>query len=185
MFTRAQLVGLRVAFVVGGSIAGFAFCQAWYRTVEGRASVWLVRMIAGKSHAALAAHAEILVRPLHGPAFLAIITPSCSATASILAIGCLASLAPRLGRGRRLVATSVALGTVAIGNILRISLSVLAGVRAGVASLVLFHDWVGGVMTFVYTLGGYVLLLYVLLPRTGRPVIADTHEVSEEAHVPA
>jgi exosortase/archaeosortase family protein len=158
-----------VGFVVGGSIAGFALCQAWYRTVEARASVWFARRFVASRHVLVVPHGKISVVPVHGLPFIAVITPSCSATASILAIGCLASLTPRFGRLRRVVATGVSLATVAGGNVLRISLSVLAGVHAGISTLVLFHDWVGGVMTFVYTLGGYVLLLFLLLPRHRAP----------------
>jgi exosortase/archaeosortase family protein len=176
MLTRAQVVTLKVAFVVGGSIAGFVLCETWYRTVEASVTVRLVRRIAGHGAAAVTtAGTSIAVFPHHGPTFIAIITPSCSATASILAIACLAALAPRFGRLRRLFATAVALLAVAAGNIVRISLSVLAGVHAGISSLVLFHDWVGGVMTFVYTLGGYVLFLFILLPDR-RKAAAREHQ---------
>jgi exosortase/archaeosortase family protein len=167
-----------VLFVVGGSIAGFALCQHWYRTVEARLSVALVNHLVSGHHAAVATiPTEIAVRPHHGLAFFAIITPSCSATASILAIAALASLSPRFGRLRRLVATAAALVAVAAGNVARISLSVVVGVHSGISSLVLFHDWVGGVMTFVYTLGGYVLLLFILLPDTRRSPAGQRKEV--------
>jgi hypothetical protein len=62
------------------------------------------------------------------------------------------------------VATGAAVGTVVAGNILRISASLAVGLVAGRTSLVLFHDWVGSMFGFGYTLGGYVLLLYLLLP---------------------
>jgi exosortase/archaeosortase family protein len=181
MLSRSQVVFLKVLFVVGGSILGFALCQAWYRTLEAHLSIAVVRYFQGSRSAAIGSIPHsIAVRPDHGSGFLAIITPSCSATASILAIACLASLSPRFGRLRRIVATTLAIAAVALGNIARISLSVIVGVHRGISSLVLFHDWVGGVMTFVYTLGGYVLMLFILLPdrrRAGAPF--------EEAHVAA
>ena len=73
------------------------------------------------------------------------------------------------------------MAAVAAGNIARISLSVIAGVHSGISSLVLFHDWVGGVMTFVYTLGGYVLMLAILLPNTAKQAAAS--RAAKEDHV--
>jgi len=173
VLSRTQVVFLKVLFVIGGSILGFILCEAWYRSLEARLSIDVVRYFQGHQSATLGSIPHsIAVRPDHGSGFLAIITPSCSATASILAIGCLASLSPRFGRLRRLIATVVAITAVAMGNIARIALSIIVGVHRGISSLVLFHDWVGGVMTFVYTLGGYVLMLVVLLPnrrRSGAP----------------
>jgi exosortase/archaeosortase family protein len=177
VFSRAQIIGLKVLFVVGGSIAGFALCETWYRGIEAKASVAVVRFFEGPRAAAVtSARTSIAVVPHHGVSFVAVITPSCSATASILAIACLASLSPRYGRLRRVAATVVALLAVAVGNIARISTSVIAGVHAGISSLVLFHDWVGGVMTFVYTLGGYVLMLFILLPNTRKRRTPDRSE---------
>jgi exosortase/archaeosortase family protein len=117
---------------------------------------------------------SILVLPYHGIAFRALITPSCSAAASLLALAFLSSLSPRYGPGRRFVATAAALLMVAVGNIARISLSVLAGLFSGVSSLVLFHDWVGGIMTFVYTLGGYITMLMILLPGDDEDAAASS-----------
>jgi exosortase/archaeosortase family protein len=169
VLSRSQVVFLKVLLVVGGSILGFALCQGAYRTLEAQLSIRVVRFFQGHQSASLGSIPHsIAVRPDHGSGFLAIITPSCSATASILAIGCLASLSPRFGRLRRLIATLAAIAAVALGNVARISLSVIVGVHRGISSLVLFHDWVGGVMTFVYTLGGYVLMLAILLPNRRR-----------------
>src|SRR5215469_1815425 len=115
MVTRNQIVMLKVLFVVGGSIGGFALCQHWYRTLEARASVAIVHHLAGRNSASVAGVPTMIsVRPLHGPGFFAVITPSCSATASILAIACLASLSPRFGATRRLVGTVAALVAVAL-----------------------------------------------------------------------
>ena len=67
-------------------------------------------------------------------------------------------------------------GTLAVlaGNLMRIAASLSAGTWAGRACLVLFHDWVGTMFTFASILGGYVLMLYVLLPdRQPTPALAD------------
>jgi carbamoyl-phosphate synthase large subunit len=141
--------------------------------LEAEASAGLLRLCGagGVSVAAGSGSAITVVPDSHAP-FRAIVTPSCSALASGLAIGALASLAPvrrRRDRTRRLVATGAAVGTVVAGNILRIAASLAVGLVAGRTSLILFHDWVGSMFGFAYTLGGYVLLLYLLLPSDPSP----------------
>ena len=53
------------------------------------------------------------------------------------------------------------------GGFLRICSSVVVGLYAGKPSLVLFHDWVGGMIGFAFTLGGFVLMLWMFLPARG------------------
>lgn len=168
MSTRSRRVLLRMAGVIAVCGFGFLLLQHPARHLEAEASAGLLRLCGagGVSVAAGSGSAITVVPDSHAP-FRAIVTPSCSALASGLAIGALASLAPvrrRRDRTRRLVATGAAVGTVVAGNILRISASLAVGLVAGRTSLVLFHDWVGSMFGFGYTLGGYVLLLYLLLP---------------------
>src|SRR4029077_1564261 len=92
---------------------------------------------------------------------IAVLTPSCSSLGSMLALLCLALLIP--GGGRRWPAVVAAVGAVVIGNFIRITVSLLAGVLIGEPGLVLFHDWVGGAFGFAYTLGGYMLMLWIVL----------------------
>jgi exosortase/archaeosortase family protein len=175
--TRAHGAALRALFVVGGSVVGFALLQGWFRRIECRLANLTLDLLPGQAHTRLSTEASIIVFPLHDSPFRAIVTPACSSLASVLAIGCLASVAMPRSR-RRVVACVAATAVVVIGNVLRIALSTGAGIVAGRASLVLFHDWVGGVMTLVYTVGGYVLLLWLLLPAGGAgsalaPAVAD------------
>lgn len=90
-------------------------------------------------------------------------------------MGCLASILPRMRPWRRSLATVAAGAVIFVGNLARIAGSVGIGVLAGVWSLVLFHDWVGGVMTFVYTVSGFVVMLLVVLPKDP-DVAAGTNE---------
>jgi carbamoyl-phosphate synthase large subunit len=103
------------------------------------------------------------VVPISGRPFQAVVTPTCSSLSSVLAIVGLGSLCPP--SRRRTAAVLAAVATVAAGNVVRIAASVAVGVAAGRGSLILFHDWVGSVFAFAYTLGGYILLLSVLLSR--------------------
>jgi exosortase/archaeosortase family protein len=109
--------------------------------------------------------------PGHSP-FRASVTPSCSCLSALLALGYVAGFLPRKSRWRRLPAVVAAMVAVAGGNVLRIAASLGIGLVAGRASLVLFHDWVGSVFTFAYTLGGYMLMLYLLLPSRTEPSTA-------------
>jgi len=74
------------------------------------------------------------------------------------------------------VALAAAATVIFAGNIVRIAASVAIGAVAGRGSLVLFHDWVGSAFALAYTIGGYVLMLWLLLPADAAPVTG--HEVT-------
>jgi exosortase/archaeosortase family protein len=153
----------RVGAILLAATAGFLLLQYPARVAETRLTSWLLRWIgAGNVH--VVRGASILVLPHGHPSFRAVVSPSCSCLASLIALVCLASITPRQFRGRRPAALGAALATVAIGNILRLTGSIAVGYLAGPTSLVLFHDWVGSVFTFVYTLGGFILMIYLMLP---------------------
>ena len=109
---------------------------------------------------------SILVVPYHHASFWVTLTPSCSALAPALAVTCLASMMPR-ATSRRFLAIGAAVVAVVVGNFVRISSSVVVGLYAGRSSLVLFHDWVGSMIGFAFTLGGFVLMLWILIPARG------------------
>ena len=167
MSSRVGLVALRIALVLLATGIGFVFLQAPSRHVEAWAAASLVEL-GDRGKVQMATDTSIVVYPDRGSAFRALVTPSCSAVSSVLALACLASVSGRAARARTLGAVSLAVATVALGNVVRIAASLVVGVYAGRAALVLFHDWVGSVFAFAYTLGGYILMLYVLLSGGGR-----------------
>jgi exosortase/archaeosortase family protein len=152
--------------VVAACIAGFVLLQHDVRVGEAHAVAGLLAAVgATGTHVVLGTNVQVL--PDHPDTLVASITPSCSSLASLLAISCLA-IVGRSGMPRRMwPALLVALAVIAIGNVVRMAASLGVGVVAGRPALLLFHDWVGGVFTFVYTLAGYVLFLYLTLPRRG------------------
>jgi exosortase/archaeosortase family protein len=162
--SNAAPVVVRVLLAVVGSVLGFVLLQWPVRMMESRAATALVRL-SGTQGVFLVDDTSILVVPTHRTPFRATVTPSCSAISSVLAIACLAMVSSPQRRPRCALAFGVALAAIAAGNILRIAASVGVGYLAGRAALVLFHDWVGSTFAFAYTLGGYVLMLYILLPR--------------------
>jgi exosortase/archaeosortase family protein len=89
----------------------------------------------------------------------------------LLAVASLSWFVPRGRTGRRLAALACALGCVLVGNVLRIAGSIAVGLVYGKPSLVLFHDWVGSLFAFSYTLGGYLLMLFLLLPAGPGPAV--------------
>lgn len=165
MNRQRVLVWMRVAFVVVGTPLVFVLVQAPVRRFELWVDVALLRLVGLRGVVATAGTSALLT-PAHSPAFFVYLSPSCSALASIVTLGCIASVLPRrvvVGHSR-LVALVAASAAVFVGNVLRIDLSIGAGLVAGQRVLLLFHDWAGSIFGFGYTLGGFVIMLWLLLP---------------------
>ncbi len=154
----------------------FWLTQEQVRTYE--ASFYLsVFHLTGISGVVSAGPARYLVLPQHGFAFIATLTPACSALAPALSLfgmgGILMMTLPRWQRGSRLpitvdrqraaFAVAVAVAMVVVGNLIRIDLSLLFGVIAGRITLILFHNWAGAIFSFTYTFAGFVVMLWLLL----------------------
>jgi carbamoyl-phosphate synthase large subunit len=109
---------------------------------------------------------QILLSPGSGSMFWVDITPSCSSLGPALAITLVVIVisAGRPASDRWLAGIAGVVGIIA-GNFVRIGSSVIVGLLAGRVSLVLFHDWVGSVFGFAYTIGGFVFAISVLLRR--------------------
>lgn len=170
MTREAPSTFLRIGLMVAAVLAGFALLQEPARRAETEIAGALLGLFAA-DRVEVVLNYSIQVFPAGGDAFRAELTPSCSSLASMLVLGCLGLLSPP--HPRRYLAILVALTAVAAGNIARIVASVGIGLLAGRGSLVLFHDWVGSAFTFLYIVGGYILMVYILLPREhGLPGIA-------------
>ena len=104
------------------------------------------------------------VLPSDQDAFRASLTPYCSAIIPVLALAAISLCVLRGNPGRRVAAFLVAGVLVIAGNVLRIAGSLWAGREAGPGTLVLFHHWVGTFFALGYTLVGFFLMLYLILP---------------------
>lgn len=162
---RRFRVGWRLAFVVVVTPLVYVLIQYPVRRWETLATANIVRGL-GFHGVPTVVGTSILLEPFHHGAFWVTLTPSCSALAPALAVTCLAMMMPR-PTSRRALAVASSVAAVFIGNFLRISSSIVVGLYAGNSSLVLFHDWVGSMIGFVFTLGGFVLMLWILLPARG------------------
>ncbi|MGC8627837.1 MAG: hypothetical protein ACP5VR_09875 [Acidimicrobiales bacterium] len=158
---------LRAVLVVGLLFFAFYLLQHPARTAELRMDAEVLRL-AGFHGVALVSGTYVYLVPVHQPALLVELAPSCSSLASVLTLGSLAGILPRAywHRGRALVAVVVAGSAVVLGNLVRIDSSIVAGLLLGRFALVLFHNTAGDVFGFAYTLGGFLLMLFLLLPRT-------------------
>jgi exosortase/archaeosortase family protein len=159
------LVWLRVAFVVVTTPLLFVLLEAPARHLELVTDVGAMRLV-GITGVPFLSGTSAMLRPSHHQAFWVYLAPSCSSLASILTLGCLAMALPRrvVGGRSRLAAFIAAAAAVFLGNLLRIDMSIGAGLIAGRVVLVLFHNWAGSIFGFAYTLGGFILMLWMLLP---------------------
>jgi exosortase/archaeosortase family protein len=160
---------VRIVLLVGATGVGFLLLEQWTRQCETATALDLLHLFrldgaTRNSPTSIAVHAR------DGELFAAVLTPSCSSLASLLALAGLMVLRPPGPRRRLAAAVGVALVLVFAGNIIRIAASVAVGLVAGSSSQVLFHDWVGSLFGFAYTLGGFLVMLYFLLPRDGVPL---------------
>jgi exosortase/archaeosortase family protein len=166
MSRSRALVWLRVAFIVLATPAAFVLLESHARTTELGFDIGTLRLF-GVHRVPVVIGTTALILPLHSTPFFVDLTASCSSLASVLTLLCIALALPsRIAPlPRRLLAFSLAAVAVIIGNLLRIDLSILVGVLISRSSLVLFHDWAGSIFGFAYTMGGFILMLWVLLPK--------------------
>jgi carbamoyl-phosphate synthase large subunit len=164
---NAPRSALRIAVFTAVVGAVFAAGQTPFRHWEALAVARGVRLLG--FHGVLAVQgAELLLGPRSG-LFWVDITPSCSSLGPALAIALIATMIS-VGNPASDRVLAAAAGVVAIiaGNLARIGSSVIVGLLAGRVSLVLFHDWLGSIFGFAYTVGGFVLTLSILLRRRRR-----------------
>jgi exosortase/archaeosortase family protein len=122
---------------------------------------------------------SLQVLPFRGFPFRAYVTPYCSALIAILTLACIALFILKGPLWKRLTAFLVAALGIFACNVLRIALSVYVGLHLGSASLSLFHDWVGTIASFLYTMGGFFLMLSLLLPSAKDKKLVRAARVSD------
>ena len=154
----------RLALTFGTVYVGFVLLLDPWRDGEANA-VTSVLNVVGVDRVRGGFGNQILVMPSDHHAFLASISPSCSALAAILAFGAIALFLVRGEPRRRFLAFSGAALPHAWS-----ATSCASRCRSSSASrpsqhgLVVFHDWVGTAFGLLYVLGGFTLFLFLLLP---------------------
>ena len=155
VFTALGL-GIALAFV------GFYALTGPMRDLEVLAVLALMAPV-GERAAAVNGHVFQVLPPTQ-EAFRAELTPYCSSLVAVLALAAIALFVLRGPWPRRLFALSTAIAVVVCCNVLRVTGSLWMGYRFGDRALVLFHDWAGTLFALVYTMGGFLLMLSLLLP---------------------
>jgi exosortase/archaeosortase family protein len=166
MTIELRRILIRIGLLLIGTAVVFIVAEQPMRQFETTTTLDLLRGL-GLRQVSRASPFDIAIDSRGGVAFAAELTPACSSLASLLALIGLTVLRPPGPRWRLFGAVIVAMFTVFVGNIVRVAASIAVGVVAGPSSLVLFHDWVGSLFGFAYTLGGFLVMLYLLLPRDG------------------
>lgn len=161
MTARRLRVGVALALSLVIAFAGFALLAGAMRDVEGEL---VLGLLGHDPRISVVGDHMFQVLPADQDAFRASLTPYCSALIPVLALAAIALCVLRGSPARRVVAFLVAGAVVVLGNVLRIAGSLWVGREAGPGSLVLFHDWVGTFFALLYTLVGFFLMLYLILP---------------------
>ncbi|MCW2713127.1 MAG: hypothetical protein JWN88_174 [Frankiales bacterium] len=177
MTERRVRVLLALALSVGLALGGFRLLNGPLRTLEENAVLALFGAFGGNV-SVLPGHVFQVLPPVEEP-FRAVLTPFCSSLVAILALGAIALCVLRGPVPRRAAAFCVAATFVLSCNVARIALSLWGGLEFGPGGLVLLHDWVGTVFGLAYTLCGFLLMLYLLLPSASAriPRAARTSDV--------
>lgn len=158
---RLHVVAALVLSVVL-ALGGFRLFQGPLRTLEQTA---VLRLFSGMRDRVSVLPGHLFqVLPADQPPFRAELTPFCSSLVAILALGAIALCVLRGSGPRRTYAFLVAAAFVFLCNVVRIGVSLWGGLTFGPRGLVLLHDWVGTLFGLAYTLGGFLLMLFLLLP---------------------
>jgi len=149
-------LGVALAFV------GFYALTGPMRDLEVLAVLALMAPV-GKRAGVVNGHVFQVLPPEH-TAFRAELTPYCSSLIAILALAAIALFVLHGPWPRRLLALFAAVAVVVACNVLRVTGSLWMGYEYGDRALVLFHDWAGTLFALAYTMCGFFLMLYLLLP---------------------
>ncbi len=163
-FVVFGFLGLALAVALGG----FRLLNAPVRRLESELVMGLLSPFGGRASVVNETFFQLL--PPDQEAFRAQLTPYCSAVIPVLALACIGFFILSGPWPRRLFAVGVAAALVLACNVLRITMSLWAGYELGGGALVLFHDWIGTFFALAYTLVGFFLMLYLLLPTATAPM---------------
>ncbi len=162
MNRRRAIIGVSLLAAIALAFAGFFGLSGPLRDVEQR--LVLLVLNAGARVQMFGDH-YFQVLPHGNSAFRAQLTPFCSSLVPVLALAAIAAFVLSGPPLRRCFAFTCAATVVVFCNVLRIAGSVWIGLEVGSGGLVLFHDWIGTLFGIAYTMLGFFLMLFLLLPK--------------------
>jgi exosortase/archaeosortase family protein len=162
MNRRRFIVSWALAMALLVAVGGYQLLNGPARQLEA----WLVMATFAPvgSQASVVNDTYFQLLPPDQVAFRAELTPYCSSLIPILALAAIGFFILRATWRRRLVSVGAAAGLVLLCNVVRISGSLWMGYEFGGNALVLFHDWIGTFFALAYTMAGFFLMLYLMLP---------------------
>jgi exosortase/archaeosortase family protein len=171
---RRQLVLLEMIGAVIWCVGGYALLIEPARYFEVSLAAGVLRTLGVDRISSALGDSFLIFGPDLQP-LTAEMTASCSALTSILALSALAIVALRQ-RPQALIGFLVAGVFVLFANQIRLILSLLAGRYLALDALVFFHDWIGALLNFAYTLIGLLIMIGLTMhdaqraeqDRTGR-----------------
>ncbi len=143
------------------AVLGFRLLTGPARVLEMNLVMQLLRPV-GDRASVVGTYFQLL--PPDQEAFRAQLTPYCSSVIPVLALAAIGLFILSGTWPRRLLSVGTAAVVVLACNVLRISGSLWMGYEFGGGALVLFHDWIGTFFALAYTMAGFFLMLYLLLP---------------------
>jgi len=162
MKRRRAIIGAGLAGAIGIAFGGFFGLSDPLRDVEQQLVLTLLH--AGVRVQMYGDH-YFQVLPHSSGAFRAQLTPFCSSLVPVLALAAIAAFVLHGPVFRRAIAFSCAAAVIVFCNVLRVAGSVWIGLEVGAGGLVLFHDWIGTLFGIGYTMLGFFLMLFLMLPK--------------------
>jgi exosortase/archaeosortase family protein len=162
MNRRRLVVFFSLAMSLLVAVGGFKLLNVPARQLE--AMLVMASLRPAGSRASVVNNTYFQLLPPGQVAFRAQLTPYCSSLIPILALATIGFFILHGTWLRRLVSVGAAAVLVLLCNVVRISGSLWMGYEFGGHALVLFHDWIGTFFALAYTMAGFFLMLYLLLP---------------------
>ncbi len=162
MNRRRATVFTSLALSVFVAMVGFYVLSGPARRVETALVMLLLRPMGNRASVVNEDFFQLL--PPGHEAFRAQLTPYCSSLIPVLALVCIGFFILHGTWQRRIISVAAATALVLVCNVLRITGSLWAGYEWGGTALLLFHDWIGTFFALAYTMAGFFLMLFLLLP---------------------
>lgn len=162
MTRRRFVVFSALAMALLVAVGGFQLLNGPARRLEAMLIMAVLRPAGSRASVVNDTYFQLL--PPDQAAFRAQLTPYCSSIVPILALATIGFFILHGSWPRRVLSVGAAAALVLACNVARISGSLWMGYEYGGNALVLFHDWIGTFFALVYTMAGFFLMLYLLLP---------------------
>jgi len=168
MNRRRLVVSTSIGIALLVAVGGFYLLTDPVRRIEVAMVMALFRPVGSRADVVDGVLFQML--PPDQEAFRAELTPYCSALIPVLALTCIGFFVLSGPWRRRLLGVAAAAALIVLCNVLRIGGSLWMGYEFGGNALFLFHDWIGTFFALAYTMAGFFLMLYVLLPSASASI---------------